>query len=64
MFSFPILEFQLLTLKTFKMKKIKIFVVLGVLFFGVLTSCTKQELDEDNQEQISKKTIQNPRDKR
>jgi hypothetical protein len=46
------------------MKKIKIFVVLGVLFFGVLTSCTKQELDEDNQEQISKKTIQNPRDKR
>ncbi len=46
------------------MKNIKTLVVLGALLCGVLTSCTKQELDEENQEQIDKRDIQIPRDKR
>ncbi len=45
------------------MKNIKTLVVLGALLCGVLTSCTKQELDEENPQQINKKQIKNPRDK-
>jgi hypothetical protein len=46
------------------MKNIKTLLALVMVIAGLATSCTKQELDEENQEQLDKRRIQNPRDKR
>ncbi|GAB1858149.1 hypothetical protein MHTCC0001_29860 [Flavobacteriaceae bacterium MHTCC 0001] len=44
------------------MKNFKVVAVFAIVLFGLLTSCTKQDLNEDSLELIDKNEIENPRD--